>query len=193
MRKLLFLLLFSAALAAYSQGTIQDSAWIRENYYKIERQIQMRDGIKLFTTFYIPKDTTEQHPILLTRTPYSCAPYGKDEWRNFHTGYLRYYMREGYIIASQDVRGRWMSEGQFADIRPFIKDKKSATDVDEASDTYDAIDWMVKNIPYNNGKVGVFGIDFRNALLNLLDLFARLSARIGAWHGTPFQQSWNRG
>jgi hypothetical protein len=160
MRKLLFLLLFSAATAAYPQGTPQDSAWIRENYYKIERYIPMRDGIKLFTTFYVPKDTTEQHPILLTRTPYSCAPYGEDKWRNFHTGYLRYYMREGYIIASQDVRGRWMSEGQFVDVRPFIKDKKSATDVDEASDTYDAIDWMVKNVPHNNGKVGVFGISY---------------------------------
>src|ERR1700761_3763051 len=159
MRKLLFLLLFSAALSGHSQGTPQDSAWIRENYYKIERYIPMRDGAKLFTTFYIPRDTTEQHPILLTRTPYSCAPYGEDKWRNFHTGYLRYYMREGYIIATQDVRGRWMSEGQFVDVRPFVKDKKGG-DIDEASDTYDAIDWLVKKIPHNNGRVGVFGISY---------------------------------
>ena len=120
----------------------------------------MRDGIKLFTTAYVPKDTTEQHPILLTRTPYSCAPYGGEKWKNFYTGYLRYYLREGYIVVTQDVRGRWMSEGQFVDVRPFIKDKKSNTDVDEASDTYDAIDWMVKNLPHNNGKVGVFGISY---------------------------------
>src|SRR5689334_15543686 len=137
MRKLLILLLFSVAAATvYGQGTSQDSAWIRENYYKIERYIPMRDGVKLFTTFYIPRDTTEQHPILLTRTPYSCAPYGEDKWKNFYTGYLRYYLREGYIMATQDVRGRWMSEGQFVDVRPFVKDKQTDRDVDEASDTY---------------------------------------------------------
>jgi uncharacterized protein len=161
MRKLLFSLLFSVGcFIVYGQGTSQDSSWIRDHYYKIERQIPMRDGIKLFTTAYVPKDTTEQHPILLTRTPYSCAPYGGEKWKNFYTGYLRYYLREGYIVVTQDVRGRWMSEGQFVDVRPFIKDKKSNTDVDEASDTYDAIDWMVKNLPHNNGKVGVFGISY---------------------------------
>jgi putative CocE/NonD family hydrolase len=161
MRKLLFSLLFSVGcFIAYGQGTSQDSIWIRDNYYKTEQRIPMRDGIKLFTTAYVPKDTTEQHPILLTRTPYSCAPYGSEKWKNFYTSYLRYYLREGYIVVTQDVRGRWMSEGQFMDVRPFIKDKKSNTDVDEASDTYDAIDWMVKNLPHNNGKVGVFGISY---------------------------------
>jgi len=161
MRKLLFLVAFLAcATAVHSQGNSQDSAWIRENYYKVERMITMRDGVKLFTSFYIPKDTSEQHPILLTRTPYSCAPYGTDKWRGFEQRYLRYYLREGYILATQDVRGRWMSEGQFVDVRPFIRDKKTNTDVDEASDTYDAIDWMVKNLPNNNGKVGVFGISY---------------------------------
>jgi uncharacterized protein len=156
MRKFLFFLLFSAALTSHAQGTAQDSAWIRENYYKIERYIPMRDGTRLFTSMYIPKDTTEQHPILMQRTPYSCAPYGEDKWRNFTGGYYRYYLREGYIIVTQDVRGRWMSEGQFVDIRPFIKDKKG-TEFDEASDTYDAIDWLVKNVPHNNGRVGVSG------------------------------------
>src|SRR5258708_655530 len=161
MRKLLFSLLFSVGcIIAYSQGTSQDSVWIRDNYYKIERMIPMRDGVKLFTSIYIPKDTTEKHPILMTRTAYSCAPYGTDKWKNFMAGYLRYYLREGYIMVTQDVRGRWMSEGQFVDVRPFIKDKKSNTDVDEASDTYDAIDWMVKNLPHNSGKVGVFGISY---------------------------------
>ena len=156
MRKFLFFLLLSAeAFIGHAQGTAQDSAWIRENYYKIEKYIPMRDGVKLFTTLYIPKDTTEQHPILMTRTPYSCAPYGTDKWRNYFSSYLRYYLREGYIMVTQDVRGRWMSEGQFVDVRPFTKDKK-AGDIDETTDTYDAIDWMVKNIPHNNGRVGVF-------------------------------------
>jgi putative CocE/NonD family hydrolase len=161
MRKLLFLLLFSASIHfVYGQGTAQDSAWVRDNYFKTETYIPMRDGVKLFTTIYAPKDSTEKHPILLTRTPYSCAPYGKDRWRNFTAGYLRYYIREGYIMITQDVRGRWMSEGKFEDVRPFNKDKKTNNDVDEASDTYDAIDWMVKNIPGNNGRVGVFGISY---------------------------------
>ena len=79
MRKFLFFLLLSAATGTtYAQGTAQDSAWIRENYYKLEQYVPMRDGVKLFTTLYIPKDTTEQHPILMTRTPYSCAPYGPE-------------------------------------------------------------------------------------------------------------------
>ena len=160
MRKFLFFLLLSAAaLTGLAQGTAQDSAWIKENYYKIEKYVPMRDGVKLFTTLYIPKDTTEQHPILMTRTPYSCAPYGTDKWRNYYSGYLRYYLREGYIMVTQDVRGRWMSEGQFVDVRPFIKEKK-AGDIDETTDTYDAIDWLVKNIPHNNGRVGVFGISY---------------------------------
>ena len=160
MRKFLFFLLLSAeAFIGHAQGTAQDSAWIRENYYKIEKYIPMRDGVKLFTTLYIPKDTTEQHPILMTRTPYSCAPYGTDKWRNYFSSYLRYYLREGYIMVTQDVRGRWMSEGQFVDVRPFIKDKK-AGDIDETTDTYDAIDWLVKNIPHNNGRVGIFGISY---------------------------------
>ena len=160
MRKFLFFLLFSAALTSHAQGTAQDSAWIRENYYKIERNVPMRDGVKLFTSMYIPKDTTTQHPILMTRTPYSCAPYGEDKWKNYTPSYVRYYLREGYIVIIQDVRGRWMSEGQFVDVRPFIKDKKGTTDVDEASDTYDAIDWLVRNVPHNNGRVGVFGISY---------------------------------
>ncbi|HWB90669.1 MAG TPA: CocE/NonD family hydrolase [Puia sp.] len=160
MRKFLFFLLLSVVcVAGRGQGTTQDSAWIRENYYKIERYIPMRDGVKLFTTLYIPKDTTERHPILMTRTPYSCAPYGSEKWRNYYSSYLRYYLREGYIMVTQDVRGRWMSEGQFVDVRPFIRDKK-AGEIDEASDTYDAIDWLVKNVPHNNGRVGVFGISY---------------------------------
>ncbi|HMH21716.1 MAG TPA: CocE/NonD family hydrolase [Puia sp.] len=161
MRKLLFSLLFSAlCLLAHSQDLNQDSIWIHNNYYKIERYIPMRDGVKLFTSIYIPKDTTRQHPILLSRTPYSCAPYGENKWRAFWGGYQRFYLYAGYIMVSQDVRGRWMSEGDFVDVRPFIKVKKTNKDVDEASDTYDAIDWMVKTLPHNNGRVGVMGISY---------------------------------
>jgi putative CocE/NonD family hydrolase len=121
--------------------------------------IPMRDGIKLFTAIYIPKDTTQAHPILMTRTPYSCAPYGENNFRGFWYSQWRYYMREQFIIVSQDVRGRWMSEGNFVDVRPFNPNKKG-NETDEASDTYDAIDWLVKNVPHNNNRVGIMGISY---------------------------------
>jgi putative CocE/NonD family hydrolase len=155
---LLFVLLLTA-LTASAQTAVQDSAWFRDNYYKIEKAIPMRDGIKLFTSIYVPKDSTEKHPILMERTPYNCAPYGPGEFRDFWTNYKKYFLREGYIMVVQDVRGRWMSEGKFVDVRPFIKGKKSA-DIDESTDAYDAIDWLVKNIAGNNGKVGVFGTSY---------------------------------
>jgi putative CocE/NonD family hydrolase len=138
----------------------QDSAWIRDNYTKLEQYIPMRDGIKLFTSIYIPNDKSEKHPILLMRTPYSCSPYGVNFSPRLWGGHWKYYARENYIIVVQDVRGRWMSEGDFVDVRPFNKDKKTNTDIDEASDTYDAIDWMIKNLANNNGNVGVFGISY---------------------------------
>src|SRR5882724_2811486 len=144
-----------------SAQNLQDSAWIRDNYSKKEMYIPMRDGVKLFTAVYIPKDATEKHPILMTRTPYSCAPYGESNFTtNLWNRYWRYYAREEYIFVIQDVRGRWMSEGEFVDVRPFNPDKKTNQDIDEASDTYDAIDYLVKNVPDNNGNVGVFGISY---------------------------------
>jgi len=158
MRLLLTGLLSIFCSSLFSQSN-QDSAWIMENYTKIEVSIPMRDGIKLFTTVYQPKDQSEKHPILMMRTPYSCAPYGKDFSARLWGGHWRYYCRENYIIVSQDVRGRWMSEGEFVDVRPFNKDKKG-NETDEASDTYDAIDWLVKNISNNNGNVGIFGISY---------------------------------
>ncbi len=154
----LFLLLLVTFFARAQYA--QDSAWIKDHYYKMEKYIPMRDGVKLFTSIYLPKDTSQKHPILLTRTPYSCAPYGEANFSaNLWNRHWRYYARENYIIVTQDVRGRWMSEGEFVDVRPFNPHKKG-TDIDEASDTYDAIDWMVKNLPYNNEKVGVFGISY---------------------------------
>lgn len=119
----------------------------------------MRDGVKLFTAVYFPKEKTGKHPILLTRTPYSCRPYGENNFNAFWNSYRKQYFKEGYIMVIQDVRGRWMSEGKFVDVRPFNPDKKG-NETDEASDTYDTIDWLVKNIENNNGNVGVFGISY---------------------------------
>jgi hypothetical protein len=138
-----------------------DSAWVANNYTKQEHLITMRDGKKLFTSVYAPKNTSEKHPILMVRTPYSVAPYGKDKFNTrLYTPHWMMYMKAGYIMVLQDVRGRYMSEGEFVDVRPYIADKKDKTQVDEASDTYDSVDWLVKNIPGNNGNVGVFGISY---------------------------------
>jgi putative CocE/NonD family hydrolase len=163
--KLLLLISVSVSLHAQTlapalSDIIADSAWIVNNYYKIERSIPMRDGIKLFTAIYIPQDSSQKHPIMLTRTPYSCAPYGENKFRNFWSRNTKVYFKEKYIMVIQDVRGTYMSEGVFEDIRPYVENKKSKTDIDEASDTYDAIDWMIKHIPSNNGRVGVSGISY---------------------------------
>ncbi|MEP7322243.1 MAG: CocE/NonD family hydrolase [Saprospiraceae bacterium] len=143
---------------AYSQ-TDQDSAWISDNYTKQEINIPMRDGVNLFTSIYSPIDKTEKHPILMSRTPYSCAPYGKEFSSKIYASYWKYFARENYIFVIQDVRGRWMSEGEFVDVRPFNKNKKDK-EIDEASDTYDAIDWLIKNVSGNNGNVGISGISY---------------------------------
>ena len=155
---ILYLIAAFTFLTSYAQNT--DSAWFRANYYKIERQIPMRDGKKLFTALYIPKDTSVTHPILFNRTPYSCYPYGEDKINaRLYDSYWINYLKQGYIIAIQDVRGRWMSEGDFVDVRPFNPSKKGK-EIDEASDSYDAIEWMINNIPKNNKRVGVFGISY---------------------------------
>lgn len=139
----------------------EDSLWVLNNYTKQEVKIEMRDGIKLFTTIYSPKSNLEKHPFLMMRTPYSVAPYGKENFssRLYNSHWLS-YLKENYIIVMQDVRGKYMSEGEFVDVRPFINNKKNKNDIDESSDTYDAIDWLIKNIPNNNGNVGVFGISY---------------------------------
>lgn len=155
---LLYFILLTTTVVA--QNNQQDSLWIVENYYKIEKKIPMRDGVQLYTSIYIPKDSSEKHPILMYRTPYSCAPYGESNWLPLWNRLAKYYLREGYILVYQDVRGRWMSEGKFMDVRPFNPNKINSTDIDEASDTYDAIEWLVKNIPHNNGRVGVGGISY---------------------------------
>jgi len=165
MRKI-FILLFVMPFCAVAQDI--DSTWVVNNYTKKEVMIPMRDGVKLFTTIYAPKDASEKHPILLQRTPYSCAPYGESNFAQvWSKGYPRkYFFKEKYIYVIQDVRGRWMSEGVFQDVRPFNPNKKG-NEIDEASDSYDAIDWMVKNIPNNNGNVGVFGTSYPGFYANM--------------------------
>ena len=165
-----FLFLFIAN-AFIAQEINQDSVWIVNNYYKWERKIVMRDGIKLFTSIYMPnpqktgpqksaQTPAAEYPIMITRTPYSCAPYGENKFKNFWARSTKEYFKQGYIVVLQDVRGRYMSEGDYEDIRPYVANKKSNKEVDEASDTYDTIDWLIKNVPSNNGNVGVSGISY---------------------------------
>jgi putative CocE/NonD family hydrolase len=144
----------------FSQMSLPDTTFLREHYVKQEYEIPMRDSVKLFTAVYLPKDSTEQHPILLTRTPYSVAPYGTDNYPRRLSNLTKQYFDRNYIIVSQDVRGRFMSEGTYVNVRPYIADKKSHQDIDETSDTYDTIDWLIKHLPRNNGNVGVKGISY---------------------------------
>lgn len=161
MRKQLWLALaILLVLPAFAKAINEDSLWMYEHYTKKEVYIPMRDGKRLFTSIYIPKDNSEKHPMLMTRTPYSCAPYGADKFKPYWRSYTFRYLKAGYIMITQDVRGRWMSEGTFMDVRPYNPNKKGRNDIDEASDTYDTIDWLVKNLTGNNGKVGVFGISY---------------------------------
>lgn len=133
--------------------------YVNQNYSKQEVQIKMRDGITLFTSIYTPKDTSKKYPIIMQRTPYSCAPYGLDQYKK-SIAPNETMMKEGYIVVYQDVRGRYMSDGLYDNMRGFIPNKKGKTQVDEASDTYDTIDWLLKNVSNNNGNVGTWGISY---------------------------------
>ena len=148
------LLFFPVALAG--QNTI-DTNYVRENYSKSEHYITMRDGVKLFTAIYTPKESGN-YPILMQRTPYSCSPYGVTKYRQ-RIGPNNYLVKEKYIIVYQDARGRYKSEGKFEEMTPYKTLKISNKDVDESSDTYDTIEWLLKNTS-NNGKVGIWGISF---------------------------------
>jgi putative CocE/NonD family hydrolase len=132
---------------------------IKASYTKYEYKIPMRDGKRLFTSVYVPKDENQKYPILLTRTPYSVQPYGADQYRD-NLGPSALFAKAGYIFAYQDVRGRWMSEGEFVNMRPHIAEKKGPKDIDESTDTYDTIEWLVKHAENNNGNVGMSGISY---------------------------------
>lgn len=130
---------------------------LQVNYDKQEVYITMRDGVRLFTSIYTPKDQSQRYPIMMMRTPYSVRPYG-DAFRS-SLGPSSDFARSGYIFVYQDVRGRYMSEGDFKWMTPYIPNK-SGTQVDESTDTYDTIQWLIENIPNNNGRVGQWGISF---------------------------------
>lgn len=132
--------------------------YIKENYTKREVMIPMRDGVKLFTSIYEPKDKSQKYPFMLDRTPYTVAPYGADKFKT-SLGPNELFAREGYIFVYQDVRGRWESEGEFEDVRPETA-KPGTKEIDESTDSYDTVDWLIKNVENNNGRVGIWGISY---------------------------------
>lgn len=166
MPKKLFLLLTIASLCfaqprqEASREAADRLAYIRAHYTKSEHLIPMRDGVKLFTAVYSPKDRSQTYPILMNRTPYSVRPYGADQYRG-SLGHGDAYMREGFIFVYQDVRGRNRSEGEFVHVRPVVPpERRNPRSIDESTDTFDTIEWLIKNVPNHNGRVGIFGISY---------------------------------
>lgn len=152
---LLSFTLLGAPVAAGQPPTGPDS--VRDQYAKREVQIPMRDGAKLFTAIYTPRDASRTYPFLLQRTPYSVHPYGADAYPE-HLGPSAAFQKEGFIFVYQDVRGRMMSEGEFVNMRP--QRAVSGAAVDESTDTYDTIEWLLKHVEGNNGKAGQWGISY---------------------------------
>jgi putative CocE/NonD family hydrolase len=176
----LLLLMVGSTIPLYVHGQGEGNElkkYIRANYTKFEYKIPARDGVKLFTSVYVPKDTSRSYPIMLTRTPYDVAPYGVDRYGS-RLGPSERFAKAGFIFVYQDVRGRFMSEGEFIEMTPHRPDKKSSTDVDESTDTWDSIDWLVRNIPNNNGNVGIWGISYPGyyAAAGMIDAHPALKA-----------------
>ncbi|MGI8990229.1 MAG: CocE/NonD family hydrolase [Bryobacteraceae bacterium] len=155
-RLVFFTFLFALACLAQTpaEKARKQLEYTLAHYTKYDYRIPMRDGVKLFTSVYIPKDRSQTYPILMQRTPYTVAPYGVDNYRAV-LGPSEVFTKETFIFAYQDVRGRYLSEGTFIDVPPHKR-----TGVDESTDTYDTIDWMIKNVPDNNARVGIWGISY---------------------------------
>jgi putative CocE/NonD family hydrolase len=156
----ILVLVFPMVRAQQAAPDASKEDYARAHYTKYEFRIPMRDGKRLFTAVYVPKDLAGgPYPFLMERTPYSVGPYGEDQYPR-HLGPSEEFDKSGYIFVFQDVRGRWMSEGAYVEMRPHIDQKKSPQDVDDASDTYDTIEFLLKHVENNNGKVGIYGISY---------------------------------
>jgi hypothetical protein len=193
------LVLFGVAIcssSAFSQSPTSDpqttESYIRLHYTKHEYMVPMRDGVKLMTSVFVPKETSKTYPILMKRTPYNVAPYGEEKYPS-RLGPSEHFVRAGYIFVNQDVRGRFASEGEFVQVTPHIVNKTKPTDVDESSDTYDTIEWLLKNIPNHNGHVGLYGISYPGfyASAGMIDAHPALKAvspqaPVGDWYFDDF-------
>lgn len=184
----IFLLLFSVCF--FAQQNQPKNTFVKDNFTKKEVYIPMRDGVKLFTSIYIPKDISKakKYPFLMQRTCYSVAPYGETEYKS-SLGPNKYLMNEKYIFVYQDVRGRYMSEGTFTNMTPQVE-RKSKKDVDESTDTYDTIDWLLKNITNNNGKVGQYGTSYPG-FYTAAGILANHPALVASSPQAPISDFWN--
>jgi putative CocE/NonD family hydrolase len=160
---LIWLCLFAGiclpALSAQDKPAAAEEDYVKAHYTKYEYRIPMRDGVHLFTSVYLPKDSSQSYPFLIDRTPYNVGPYGEDQYKK-NLGPSDEFEKAAYIFVYQDVRGRYMSEGTFVEMRPHIDDKKSPRDVDDSSDMYDTLEFLLKHVPNNNGKAGIWGISY---------------------------------
>ena len=158
-RPIIVLAILAACPPCFAQTAETLESYIRLHYDKREHKVKVRDGVELFTAVYSPKDTTRTYPILMKRTPYSVAPYGEDKYPA-GLGPSEHFAKAGYIFVNQDVRGRFLSGGQFVQVTPHLAQKSKPTDIDESSDTYDTIEWLLANVPGHNGRVGMYGISY---------------------------------
>ncbi len=156
---LLFVLVTSFSALAADKKSDPRADYIRANYTKYEYQIPMRDDVKLFTSVYVPNDDSKTYPMMFQRTPYRVAPYGADKYKT-RLGPSEAFEKEGFIFVFQDVRGKFMSEGEFVNMRPQDAYKRGNSATDDATDTYDSIEWLVKNVDNNNGNVGMWGTSY---------------------------------
>ena len=177
----ILLIWFAAAACsiqiAVAQDTPQLESYLRLHYVKSEHMVPMRDGVKLMTSVFVPRDSTKTYPILMKRTPYNVAPYGEDKYPA-KLGPSELFVKAGYIFVNQDVRGRFASEGEFTQVTPHLPNKSKPTDVDESSDTFDTIEWLLKNVPNHNGRVGMAGISYPGiyAAAGMIDAHPALKA-----------------
>lgn len=193
------LLVFSVLLVesifsplANAQEVLQPESYIRLHFTKHEYMVPMRDGVRLMTSVFVPNDTTQSYPILMKRTPYNVAPYGEDKYPS-KLGPSDLFLKAGYIFVNQDVRGRFASEGSFTQVTPHLAHKSKPTDVDESSDTYDTIEWLLRNVPNHNGRVGMYGISYPGfyAAAGMIDAHPALravspQAPVGDWYFDDF-------
>lgn len=156
---LIFVLVTSFSALAADKKSDPRADYIRANYTKYEYQIPMRDDVKLFTSVYVPNDDSKTYPMMFQRTPYRVAPYGADKYKT-RLGPSEAFEKEGFIFVFQDVRGKFMSEGEFVNMRPQDAYKRGNSATDDATDTYDSIEWLVKNVDNNNGNVGMWGTSY---------------------------------
>jgi putative CocE/NonD family hydrolase len=147
-------------VSAASDPEPVDQSWFEAHYTKHEHHIPMRDGARLFTAVYTPKDTATNYPLWLARTPYGLRPYGVDAYPDPNRAPIAHYAREGFIFVIQDARGCNLSDGEFVHMRPIRAHKNGPADTDEGTDTWDTIDWLVRNVPNNNGRVGLSGVSY---------------------------------